>query len=93
MFAYLGLSYNFTNYILYFINFNSFLFIFTSFIKRDSLFFSVGNGEPEKDVPIRSDEELAETIDFALSTVDLNNDGYIDYSEFMSTQEVPSPPK
>ncbi|EDV91110.1 GH15961 [Drosophila grimshawi] len=35
---------------------------------------------------VYTDKALAETIDYVLKTMDLNNDGFVDYAEYRKTE-------
>lgn len=45
-------------------------------------FISDMDGKAVKTSKIYKDEELAQVIEHAMGTVDMNNDGFIDYTEF-----------
>lgn len=54
-------------------------FIANGFTHRLPNFFS---GQIDKDHPVYPDDQLEEVLELALNHTDLNDDGYIDYTEY-----------
>ncbi|KAM7359581.1 lymphotoxin beta receptor inhibitor isoform 3-T3 [Cochliomyia hominivorax] len=44
-------------------------------------------GTGEKNGAVYTDENLADVIDYVLNTMDLNKDGYVDYTEYRKSEE------
>lgn len=44
-------------------------------------------GTGEKDGTSYTDDNLAEVIDYVLNSMDLNKDGYVDYTEYRKSEE------
>ncbi|KAI8130334.1 hypothetical protein CVS40_0670 [Lucilia cuprina] len=45
-------------------------------------------GTGEKDGTTYTDDNLADVIDYVLNTMDLNKDGYVDYTEYRKSEEA-----
>jgi len=42
------------------------------------------NGEHDENGTIYTDKGLSDIIDYVLKTMDMNNDGYVDYPEYLT---------
>ena len=56
--------------------------------KTDQANHDSNSGQPLPEEKIFKDDELVSMIDPILATDDKNNDGYIDYSEFVIAQQA-----